>query len=261
MDDGRTWILGATGFLGRALHARLPRAQAPDRRALDLRDPVAVERWVREERPGLVFNLAAVGVRPGPVDEQELRWVNGQLPRLLLRALGRHARDALLVQAGSIAEEEDSPYGRSKADALASMREQPGARRLHARIFQVYGPGEPEGRLLPSLRAWARGPRTPPLALGPAEARRDWIHLDDVVGNLLRLAAQGREGEVELGTGRLRSVGEVVKLARAALGLPASAVAFGLLPGRPLPERAARDPLPHPPRGLEAGLAELGSWP
>ncbi|MEM6973157.1 MAG: GDP-L-fucose synthase [Pseudomonadota bacterium] len=59
----RVWVAGHNGMVGAALMRRLAREDCTllsvDRSALDLRDPEAVIRWMRRERPDAVFVAAA----------------------------------------------------------------------------------------------------------------------------------------------------------------------------------------------------------
>jgi nucleoside-diphosphate-sugar epimerase len=61
-----------------------------------------------------------------------------------------------------------------------------------ARLFNVTGPGEDSGRLVPSVaRALLRGENVP---LSPGEQRRDFLDVDDVASALGWLSAQRAEG-------------------------------------------------------------------
>jgi nucleoside-diphosphate-sugar epimerase len=78
------------------------------------------------------------------------------------------------------------------------------------RIFQVYGPGESELRLWPSLRAAAREGRN--FELTPAEQIRDFVPVEEVARQLLealRLSVKaGRPEVLNLGTGHPKSLRE-----------------------------------------------------
>jgi len=80
-----------------------------------------------------------------------------------------------------------------------------------AMIFQAYGPGQPERTLIPAAFAAAMSGDDFPMTSG--EQERDWIHVHDVVeGITAMMRCELRPGKtVELGTGRLTSVIEVVR--------------------------------------------------
>ena len=270
---------GSAQVLGVRDGERAERALAPlgvrgERRIVDLADPSQVDHLIDAVTPDVVFNLAGYGVTPGQDDPDELRLVNAELPLRLLGALGRHARDTdwpgqRLVHAGSAFEygqvggplDEDgpvspsSPYARSKLEG--TLRTTIGAEQLEiqavvARLFTVYGPGEPAHRLLPSLLAAAREGGS--LALTAGSQRRDFTYVQDVAAGLLRLgrAEADRGGVVNLASGRLTPVREFAERAAAAVGMPADRLGFGQRDDRP-------DEMRHDPVSL-ARLQELTSW-
>lgn len=217
-----TLILGACGFIGQHLARLLPSARRPGRAELDLRDAGGISAALRAWRPRRVFNLAGYGARPGQQDPVAMYTLNTLLPGRLREGLEALGGPRVLVQAGSIAEEGPSPYGASKR--AGSRAAQGGAGdseviTMNLRLFQVFGPAEAQGRLLPSLRALARGELSAPLALGDPNELRDWLFVEDAAALMLGLSTEPRSGTVELGGGRLRSVSEVVDLAAGLLRL------------------------------------------
>lgn len=77
------------------------------------------------------------------------------------------------------------------------------------RIFQVYGEGEPAGRLWPSLKAAAMAGADYPMTAG--EQVRDFVEVSEVARQLLRQtvhgeAAAGVPSVLHIGTGRPRTV-------------------------------------------------------
>ncbi len=236
-----TLILGASGFIGQHLARLLPLARRPGRAELDLGDPAAISAALRAWRPRRVFNLAGSGARPGQGDPATLHRLNTLLPARLQDGLAALGGPRALIHAGSIAEEGDSAYGRSKRAGSEALRAAGESEviTLQLRLFQVFGPGEAQGRLLPSLLALARGERSPPLALGdPCEAR-DWLFVEDAATLMLQLSAAPRSGTVELGSGQLRTVEEVVGVAASLLGLEPTSFLWNARPSTPVPQRPA----------------------
>ena len=97
----------------------------------------------------------------------------------------------------------------------------------------VYGPGQQDHlKVIPYSIGEALAGRAPELTSG---ARRvDWVYVEDVVRGLLTLAeSDGLEGEtLDLGSGELVTVREVVERICHALGSPAPRI--GVLPDRAL---------------------------
>jgi UDP-glucose 4-epimerase len=86
------------------------------------------------------------------------------------------------------------------------------------RAFMTYGPGQHPTKLVPyTTLALLRG-ETPHIVSG--DWRADWIFVDDAIEGIMAAAkAQDIEGrELDLGTGRLTSVHEVVEMVRRLVG-------------------------------------------
>jgi nucleoside-diphosphate-sugar epimerase len=201
----------------------------------------------------MVVNLAVHGVDPGQRDSTLMRALNTDLPRELCDCLAREPTrgwsGTRLVHVGSALEYGDvrgtlvesmpekptTEYGRSKLAATRYITEASRVSGLSSavvRLFTVYGPGEHEGRLLPSLTRLAREGGRLPLTAG--EQRRDFTYVEDVAEGLLRLATSTASPGtiVNLATGRLISVRTFVETAATVMRIPPSALAFGELPTR-----------------------------
>jgi nucleoside-diphosphate-sugar epimerase len=221
----------------------------------DLCEPGAVEDILETVRPSVVFNLAGYGVDHGERDEFEAWRVNTELVERVCRAIGS-TRDpqwsgADFVHTGSSAEygaadgdlSEDveprpiSAYGRTKLEGTRRLKvvcAELGVKAIVARPFNVYGPGEPEGRLLPTLLRVARS--SEPASLSSGDQLRDFTFVGDLVEGLVRLGLthRGSTGEVvNLATGRLLSVRRFVRVAASVLGIPENQLRFGALSTRP----------------------------
>jgi nucleoside-diphosphate-sugar epimerase len=114
------------------------------------------------------------------------------------------------------------------------------------RIFNAYGPGQPETFLVPTVLAGiARGA----LSLGELDHRRDWIHASDVARAFTAVlgdpAAIGQARALNVGSGEARSARELLDLLRrAGATIPPPAVAPAKLRVRePVEERAAAEGL------------------
>jgi nucleoside-diphosphate-sugar epimerase len=221
----------------------------------DVTDTRRLWDWLSSIRPAVVFNLAGYGVRRLERDEHISWRVNASFISDLCAAVETccdpgwpgqaliHAGSALEYGAiGGDLSEELAPnpttlYGRSKlAGSLNLQREchRLGIHGLTARLFTVYGPGEPCGRLLPLLLEAART-RTH-IALTAGTQRRDFTYVEDVAEGLLRLGLcrDVQPGSiVNLASGRLHSVREFVETAARLLDIPRHLLRFGAIPTRP----------------------------
>lgn len=241
----RFLVTGASGFIGRHVTARLSRlgrVHAVSRRPLDtagiettvagLSDRAALAAVLGQFRPTAVVHLAAAGVTAGASSPSEMIATNVVGTRNLLSAL--EGLDGLesVVTVGSwfeygSAEPGDppaptTPYGMTKlaSSMLALAARADGLRTVVLRPFQVYGPGEPAGRLIPAVLQSARDGRA--LVLRHPSVKRDWVFVDDVADAIVRATGDaGAPGPFDVGTGHATSVGEAARLAAELAGAPA----------------------------------------
>ncbi|MCD8566641.1 MAG: NAD(P)-dependent oxidoreductase [Alphaproteobacteria bacterium] len=107
-----------------------------------------------------------------------------------------------------------SLYGQCKNEARAFVQEFCTNMELGwawGRIFFPYGPGEPEGKLIPSLIKVLRGEREP---FGINQAvKRDFIHVDDVGSAFKALLAARENGAFNISSGQgisLQTITEMI---------------------------------------------------
>ncbi len=258
-------VTGGTGFIGQHLIRHLTGAGAevwagvypeePPQRAttlpprvkrvpLDVQDAESVRQAVQSAAPGVVFHLAAAGVTEPGIDPLVALDVNVRGTIHLLESL-RKLPVRRVVLAGTCYEygarethEGIDPfnfYAASKVAAWAYGRAYWRALGLPvvvARLFQVYGPGQAAGPLVPSaIQAALTGGDLP---MTPGEQQRDFIFVEDVAEGLLAAAtAPHIDGEsLDLGTGQPHSVRDVVDRIWALTGARGHILA-GALPYRP----------------------------
>jgi nucleoside-diphosphate-sugar epimerase len=121
---------------------------------------------------------------------------------------------------------------RSVSAVLEGLAEQLGFEWAWGRVFFLYGPGEPAGRLLPSIIEGELNGE--PLVLRHPRRVRDYLHVADVGAAFAALAASAVRGPVNIASGEGVALADLAGLVRQALELP---------PLPPLPE-GAPDPLP-----------------
>jgi UDP-glucose 4-epimerase len=220
---------------------------------IDAGDIPSVEALLGRVRPAVVFNLVGYGVDRSERDPAVAQRVNAEFVEALCSLLptlsGANWPGQRLVHVGSALEygsadgdlyEECVPqptdwYGKTKLAGTAAVtwlahhRAYPA---VSARVFTVYGPGEHDGRLLPSLIAAAQAGTTLELTSGTQE--RDFTYVEDIASGLLRLgvAPNVPGGTVNVATGRLTSVGEFARTAAQILRIGNEQLHFGRLAAR-----------------------------
>lgn len=136
-------------------------------------------------------------------------------------------------------------YARSKLALLESLARE-GRDFAWARPFFVYGPGDRVGRLVPAMiDCFSRGE-----AAGPSYGglRRDYIHVDDLADQIVRIATSGVQGAINTGTGEAPTLSQIYAAGAAAFGRPGLARANDATGGQP----------PLVQAGLDRFRAEVG---
>ncbi len=228
----------------------------------DLRRLDSVAEIIGKIKPDVVFNLAGYGVDRSERDEAMAYRINAELVETICKAMAANRNSnwpgQQIVHVGSALEygeiggnlAEDSSvnpttlYGKSKlmgTNLLTRCCREFGISGITARLFTVYGAGEHDGRLLPSLLKAATDGQ--PLQLTAGEQKRDFTYVEDVAEGLLRLAAcKSQAGEiVNLATGRLTAVRGFIETAASILNIPENKLQFGAIPTRA--EEMQHDPV------------------
>jgi len=219
----------------------------------DLSTPAEVSALLTRTTPAVVFNLTGYGVDATERDAATMTAINAELVETVCTALAERAHRGWagldLVHAGSALEYgaiqgtlhegleamPNTDYGHTKlrgTRAVQACAAASGIRGVVARAFTVYGPGEHDHRLLPSLLRTAQtGER---LALTAGRQPRDFTYVEDVAEGLLRLgiATAPADTVVNLATGHLTTVRTFAETAARELGIDPALLDFGALPER-----------------------------
>ncbi|WP_298854373.1 NAD(P)-dependent oxidoreductase [uncultured Ruegeria sp.] len=216
-------LTGATGLIGRATVPALTEAghevvtlgrDPANDITCDLLDPSATTTALETARASHLVHLAwHDGPRDRWASPANLDWMAAtlHLVREFARTGGQRA-----VCAGSCAEydwsvpdlAETSPlrprtlYGAAKAGAglaLCAGQQTLGLSLAWARIFFVYGPDEPQGRLFGDLISNLGAGR--PVDCTDGRQERDFLHVDDLARALLRVLESDLTGPVNVASG------------------------------------------------------------
>lgn len=291
----RVLVTGASGFIGRhSLHLLAERdyevhavtlgpvVPGPYRwHHVDLLVPGGVDCLVREVRPTHLLHFAWYAV-PGQywTSLENFRWVQASLELLqAFQACGGHR----VVMAGTCAEYdwrygacvEDvtplnpaTPYGVCK-NALHALAEafgvQTGLSVAWGRIFFLYGPHEPPGRLVASvIGALLRGQ---PARTSHGRQVRDFLHVQDVADAFVHLLESEVTGAVNVASGRPVALLDVVGRIADLIGRR-DLLEVGAIPASPSEPmllvadtgRLNREAGWTPRYGLEEGLRHTIAW-
>ncbi|HKQ05058.1 MAG TPA: NAD(P)-dependent oxidoreductase [Blastocatellia bacterium] len=260
----RVLVTGGTGFIGRhliglaegggieihnvSLTGRAPSADYNYQ--VDLCERERLRALLLEVSPHAIIHLAAAGASPGRGTLATMLKANVIGAENLLAAAEALTDRPLIVFAGSGLEytPQDRPFVETDpavplsaygvAKAAASLCAHFYASRLPItllRIFDVYGPGDSEPRLVPYIVARSR--RGEPIELTGCEQVRDYVYVQDVAEAFWRallLPPAGRLRILNLGAGhaiRLRTLIETIAAILRERGV-APKLAFGRIPYR-----------------------------
>jgi len=263
-------VTGATGFIGKRLVARLADVAqhvycvVDEDRGQRARLPVAsgvvpvemgttgqdTKAIVSRLSPDIVVNLVAQGVDPASRDSRGM--ISGNLGFIsdLILAL-RDSSPEVVLHVGSWSEyadpvdnepiREDHPiwptslYGAAKATASIygnALARELGIPFVTLRLFNVYGPGESQGRLFPHLITNLGN--LDHADLTSAEQIRDFTFVDDIVDAVLTAGAAGLEPYTayNICSGRPVTVHTVAERVADIMGAPRHLLRFGAIEQR-----------------------------
>jgi nucleoside-diphosphate-sugar epimerase len=190
---------------------------------------------VDDFKPDVVIHCAW-DVRPEAMDQKGLQREQGSVAVHLHNVCVNRGVRFVGIGSGFEMFPESSVYAREKYIAgidIASLGQ------TWCRLFQVYGPLEAPGRLIPSAIARVRAGQ--PTVCSDGMQIRDFIHVDDAARAIVMVAEREVSGVIDICTGYGTLVRHAVRGVACELGRPGLAV-FGSRPRRAgEPERCVGD--------------------
>jgi nucleoside-diphosphate-sugar epimerase len=219
-------VTGAGGFIGSRLVESL-RGHGREVRTHSHADGDIASSFTPTEDVSVVVHLAARGfVRESWEETAEFYRVNVQGTVRVLEFCRRHQARMVFVStyvygaATALPTPEDhprsapSPYHHSKIlaeDACLFYARQFEVPVAVIRLFNVYGPGQGSGFVIPTLMKQALDPNVKEITVTDLRPRRDYLYIADFI-QLVELVLERRAGGVyNAGSGVSVSVGELVK--------------------------------------------------
>jgi UDP-glucose 4-epimerase len=229
---GRVVILGASGFLGRAVQGELARAGvevvAHSSKTLDLTRPEAAEMLAGQLDPGttLVFASALTPDRGQTLDTYT---ANVAMVATVARALERQPAPCVYISSDAVYGFDVNPvteetaiapggyYALAKYTGEKLLEYAAGAKGLpllSLRVAAVFGPGDPHGSYGPNGFARSVACDRSIRIFGQGEEERDHVHVDDVARLAVALVRADASGVFNIATGRSRSFAQVIEAIR-----------------------------------------------
>ena len=227
-------VTGATGFLGRHLVAALE-AQGCAVRKHSTADGDIADCPLPMEGVSQVFHLAGKSYVPESWQNPQAFYRTNVMGAVNVLEHCRRDQAALTLissyvygqpQRLPIAEDHPlaaaNPYAHTKilAEQTAQFYERRfGVALTIVRPFNLYGPGQRQSFLIPSIVRQVLDPAAPVVQVTDLRPKRDYVYVADAVMLLLATLQPGVHGIYNLGSGRSASVAEVAELVSKAAGI------------------------------------------
>jgi GDP-L-fucose synthase len=302
LSGKRVWVAGHRGMVGRALSRRLEEENCElltiERSKLDLRRQDAVEQWISDARPQVIFVCAATvgGILANDSQPAPFLYDNLAIAANVIHAAALSRDVEKLLYLGSSCIYPKLAPQPIKEEALLTAPLEPtnewyavakiaglklcqAYRRQHERDFisamptNLYGPGDNfdlnSGHVIPALMRRAHEAKTeerPEMVIwGSGSPQREFLHVDDAADALVRLmCCYSDESHVNVGFGSDVSILEVAKLVAKVVGFSGNIATDPSKPDgapRKLLDSSRLRSLGWRPRiSLEEGLASTYAW-
>jgi UDP-glucose 4-epimerase len=228
----RAVVLGASGFLGRAVQGELARAGAEvvahSSKTLDLTRPEAALALAGQLDADTVLVFASA-LTPDRGQTLDTYAANVAMAATVARALERQPVPCVYISSDAVYGFDVNPVTEETAVApggyyalgkytgeklLEYAAKAGGPPLLSLRVAAVYGPGDPHGSYGPNGFARSLARDRSIRIFGQGEEERDHVHVDDVARLTATLIHAGASGVFNVATGRSRSFGQVVEAIR-----------------------------------------------
>jgi nucleoside-diphosphate-sugar epimerase len=228
----RAVVLGASGFLGRALQGELERAGvevvAHSSKTLDLTRREAAEVLAGQLDPGTVLVFASA-LTPDRGQTLDTYTANVAMATTVARALECQPAPCVYISSDAVYGFGVNPitedtavapggyYALAKYTGEKLLEYSAGAKRLpllSLRVAAAFGPEDPHGSYGPNGFARSLARDRSIQIFGQGEEERDHVHVDDVARLTVALMRAGESGVFNIATGRSRSFAQVVEAIR-----------------------------------------------
>lgn len=234
-------IIGGSGFIGshlaRALETIGERVIIIDK-DIDILSPRALAIF-EQEKPEVVYYLAGpMELRKGAGEAELIAWQEkySGLEAVLNMVVTMRARLVLASSGGAIYANPDSPYAKGNL-FLEAMVERSGANHVVLRFSNIYGPGQWQEGVVPSVILNIL--RSHPIVIwGDGSQTRDFLYIADAVSALMKAGISDEQGIFDVGLGSQTSINEVVAAVESILGKKAEKE----YRGSPGPQKSVVDP-------------------
>lgn len=244
--------MGAAGFVGSAVVARLARDNVPvlalGHADIDLLAAHAADRLAATLQPGDVFVAASARA---PVKNSDMLIENMSMARAMVRALASApVVHVVNVSSDAIYADSDEPLTEQSVTAPGSLH---GVMHLarelmfgaevqtplaHVRPTLIYGPRDPHNGYGPNRFRRLASSGEDIVLFGNGEERRDHVYIDDVAELIVRILYHKSVGSLNIATGEVRSFDEI---AQQVIRLSGRAVAIKVTPRcGPMPHNGYR---------------------
>ena len=228
-------VTGATGFIGTHLVTAI-RAQGREVVTLSSRDGDIARLDIDREGVGHVVHLAGKCYVPGSWSAPREYYETNVLGTVNVLEFCRRHRTPITYVSSYVygvpqrlpidethPRQPTNPYSHSKIvaeDVVAYYAAQFGVRSAVVRPFNVYGPGQDERFVVPTVVRQALDPRNDRIVVTDERPKRDFLFIADLVSLLITMLSTDAGGAYNAGSGTSVSIGALVDEVNAVLPVP-----------------------------------------